>query len=649
MGISDPVLISPEAFTTAMTERWNTLGNTPSPALQSLWGTMTSTFALAITAQDNKWRVLQPPTGTGKTQGLCLYGAMTILKNCTSTMPIGILVVTRTIQQADEIVATVREQVPTDLAHRVEAKHSARKSSIFALHQADVLVITHAAYLLAFEGIHREEYGRWSDYTNWEHGRRRLTIIDESLSGVVEENQVKAEHIRQVLGYIGTDLRRAFAGAVQALELMLEVLGQMEERVAARRTAGEPSYGQKIVWRAIQDGRATFSETFAMGPLREAMAKLPYDNLALRKASSADRNRIAKHVDDTLRDCEAVMRRWAYYYQKGRDATLNSSRLLIPSDLPGPVVLDATATQNFLWTLLETRAEVISTPKDARSYRNVTLHVARVTEGIGKGKMKETGKKRIPRVLNAVERATSPVRKVLLCAHRDIKHIAVNAEPDFTTYSVAHWGAIDGKNDWHDHDTAIILGMPYRDQVWSTNLFFALQGLQDNDWIAEPRWGKYADIHREMQRRQLSVSIIQAINRVHCRRVIDAEGNCPPTDIFIVLRDGDEGDAILDHIREEMPGIVVKKWDFELDGPAERVRRGSSHNALLTLMENRLPGEIAMSQIRSELGLTDEGLKELRKVLRDDSHQLTRALTEMGVSYVSTKRGRGSRSFLLKR
>ena len=191
--------------------------------------------------------------------------------------------------------------------------------------------------------------------------------------------------------------------------------------------------------------------------------------------------------------------------------------------------------------------------------------------------------------------------------------------------------------------------MPYRDQVWSTNLFFALQGLQDNDWIAEPRWGKYADIHREMQRRQLSVSIIQAINRVHCRRVIDAEGNCPPTDIFIVLRDGDEGDAILDHIREEMPGIVVKKWDFELDGPAERIRRGSSHNALMILMENRLPGEIAMSQIRSELGLTDEGLKELRKVLRDDSHQLTRALAEMGVSYVSTKRGRGSRSFLLKR
>src|SRR5262245_6612393 len=73
MGIPDPVLVSPEAFTTAMTARWTTLGNTPSPRLEQLWLTMASTFSAAIAGQDDKWRVLQPPTGTGKTQGLCLY------------------------------------------------------------------------------------------------------------------------------------------------------------------------------------------------------------------------------------------------------------------------------------------------------------------------------------------------------------------------------------------------------------------------------------------------------------------------------------------------------------------------------------------------------------------------------------------------
>lgn len=178
-------------------------------------------------------------------------------------------------------------------------------------------------------------------------------------------------------------------------------------------------------------------------------------------------------------------------------------------------------------------------------------------------------------------------------------------------------------------------------------MFFALQGLQDNRWLEQPCWKEYDDVHQEMQRRQLAVSIIQAINRVRCRKVIDADGNCPPTDIFIVLRNGDEGDAILDHIREEMPGIVLHAWDSELDGPEERIRRGSSHEAMLVLMNHRLPGETATSFIQSELELTREGLKDLRRVLRDEAHPLARALAAGGVRYVSGC-GKGSRSYLLK-
>ena len=149
-----------------------------------------------------------------------------------------------------------------------------------------------------------------------------------------------------------------------------------------------------------------------------------------------------------------------------------------------------------------------------------------------------------------------------------------------------------------------------------------------------------------MKRRQLVVSIIQAINRAQCRRVIDAEGNCPPTDVFIVLRCGEEGDNILGHILEEMPGVVVKPWVFELDGPQERIRRGSSHAALVAYMRNRLPGETAMSLIRKELGLGKSALKDLMIALRNEGHSLTKALAEIGVRYVSS--GRGSRSFLLK-
>ena len=192
---------------------------------------MAATFARAVADSETantKWRVLEPPTGTGKTQGLCVYAALTIANNRTSSSPLGILVVTRTINQADEIVATIRELVsdPAD-ADRVRAKHSETKLNAFEMRAADVLVITHAAYTRALEGLNHEQYGRWIDYTNWTHGPRRLTIIDEALSGVVEENQIKADDIRFALGFIDPVLTLQFPTQVEALERVRDVLDKI--------------------------------------------------------------------------------------------------------------------------------------------------------------------------------------------------------------------------------------------------------------------------------------------------------------------------------------------------------------------------------------------------------------------------------------
>lgn len=201
---------------------------------------------------------------------------------------------TRTIQQANEIVDTIREFVP-ECSDRVQTKHSENKLSIFQMMAADVLVLTHAAYTLALEGLHKEEYDRWWDYTNWERGPRRLTIIDEALSGVVEANQVRAEHVRQLLGYVDPMLRRQFASQVAALETVRDTLEEIDRRVRVASANGKQS-GQKLVWSAVQAGRIAFPECYRMGPLRKAMASLAYDQIALRKSSQADRARIAKQM-----------------------------------------------------------------------------------------------------------------------------------------------------------------------------------------------------------------------------------------------------------------------------------------------------------------------------------------------------------------
>jgi len=665
-----PFVVSPQAFTDAMLTRWKSLGNAPSPRLLQLWTTMAQTLNDAATTSSNAdttWRVLQPPTGSGKTQGLCVYAALAARQNRVdrgqdAASGLYILIVTRTIAQADEIVATTNELAGEAVA---VAKHSGNKLSLAAAQAADVLVITHAAYTLALEGVNRAQNGRLDDLTTTACGARRcLTIIDEALAGVIDDSRVTAGDIRQVLSYLDGGMKAHFSAQVGALEAARDTLDKFEARstTASREddpyadlnvsTAPTDEMTAEIVWRAVYDGRDVYPQSLRMTSLREAMAPLRYDLMVLRKDSTPDRQRIARRVDDTLKGVEAAMAQWAYYYRKGSDHTFNTAQLLIPVGLPGPVVLDATARQNFLWRLLGDRARLAEIPEGTRNYANVILHVARA-RGLGKGKMTARGSVRIPRVLDDLERRLSggDPRKVLLCLHKAVEHVALGYSPEaFDTYSVAHWGAIDGKNDWQDHDTVVILGLPYRDTVWATNAFFALQGLQDNAWLQRPAWGEFEDVRREMLRRQMTVSIIQAINRVRCRRVTDEHGNCAPTDVFIVLPNGADGDAVLDHIVEEMPGMVVENWDsFALDGPAvHSVRRGSAHEAVLSFMANRLPGETSMTVIGTQLGLSKRGLRHLRETLRNDNHPLTMTLAERGMHYLTSGTGRGSKSYIVK-
>jgi hypothetical protein len=101
-------------------------------------------------------------------------------------------------------------------------------------------------------------------------------------------------------------------------------------------------------------------------------------------------------------------------------------------------------------------------------------------------------------------------------------------------------------------------------------MFCALQGAQDDEWLQSPEWKQYKNVRKTMEQRQMSVSVIQAANRICCRQVIDAEGHCPPADIFIVLPRDALGGAVLDDIKADMPGIKVTDWAFALDTPKEK-------------------------------------------------------------------------------
>src|SRR5882724_5470734 len=111
-------LVCPNDFSLRMLQHWTEprpqgLGQCGSADLQTLWRIMGENFVAATVAAaggvQSPWRILQPPTGTGKTQGTCLYAAMQADLNRVAEgrlKPVGILIVTRLKEEANTIQST---------------------------------------------------------------------------------------------------------------------------------------------------------------------------------------------------------------------------------------------------------------------------------------------------------------------------------------------------------------------------------------------------------------------------------------------------------------------------------------------------------------------------------------------------------------
>ncbi|MGY4500882.1 hypothetical protein ACVWYH_004813 [Bradyrhizobium sp. GM24.11] len=637
-------LVPPQTFVDRLTDQWTTAyHNIPSEPLWKLWTTMANTYQEAIidtaACVTPKWRILWPPTGSGKTLGAKVYAALQADQNAATAgqrMPVGILIVTRLIAQADEIVTAINALAGREVA---VADHTAHRATQEQLRESDVLVITHQAYVNATQTLRDARDGKWHRVTHWRGGKRLLTIIDEALCNAIEESQVTADSLSQAIGFIPHDVRVTYATEVAALEKLHEALSHHQG--ISEGSGG----GARMAW---EQGASPVGSV-DLSAFRAAVFKLPYDRL-IGKADENDRQRIANRTDKTFAAAEAVLDRWAYFTLKGKLPTLNSSAFLVPMDAPGPVVLDATAREDFIYELMEDRAVIIPTPPGVRDYSSVTLHVAR-TSGIGKGTMVERAKTRFPRLIEDLTKRVPPDSSVFFCVHKAVEHeLPEAAELPFAKTVKAHWGAVDGTNEYADCDVAVIFGLPYRDRAtFPTNVVFALQGVQGDTWLDNPTWKGQVNLREHMVRRHVSASVIQAINRVRCRHVTDDRGGCPSANVFIVLPSGDQGDDILAAIRREMPGLQVVDWPFEPDGPKVRNgRAGTPHERLLAFMGNRAPGRTSMTVVARELGLKPNAKKDLQKNLRNQNHPTTLALKSIGVAYAVTGRGRGANSELAK-
>ena len=103
-------MVDPYQFIKAMEYHWTKhLGNVSSEPLRKLWFRMAHVFGYYAIGQAHRdeWTVLQPPTGSGKTEGTMVYCSM--LSVAARDLYPGVLIVTRLKADADHIADKINE------------------------------------------------------------------------------------------------------------------------------------------------------------------------------------------------------------------------------------------------------------------------------------------------------------------------------------------------------------------------------------------------------------------------------------------------------------------------------------------------------------------------------------------------------------
>ena len=633
-----------------MADRWRSFDLEVTDELCMSWRGMAEAFGFAMLDgmgmadtlgdRSNVWRALQLPTGTGKTQGTALYAAMLAEKNrqAKPDQPkSGILFVTALIKEANKFVATVNGITNYPCA---AARHSDATTSVSfeAIADYDVLAITHQAYLSALgHELDGADYGRLPDYLALKSGRRLLTIIDERISNLVWTGRISEQDVLLALAGATRKVREAHPWLHDDLDRLRDAIGKTDEiKDEAKKAA--------VLWR---EGRSSADWQIHKTSIRAFSAALK-ENL---RSSPPQAFKVAKsftgwfsHVMDTY---QALGDGYGRAFERRGQLHFGTSRLILPDDMPGPVVLDATATQEPLWALLGDKVRITPAVPEVRNYSRLTLHVARI-DGVGKNAMSE----RKPSVVGKALKSVPPMADgsdTFLCVHKVLEDKLDSEALKNDGVLVDHWGNIDGRNDWKDCGRAMLLGLSFPPQEWPMMVklaaLTATQVANEADVLTIGAPDRFAITDTEFIAARTTASIVQAINRIRCRQVIDADGNCPQAEAYVTLPIGDRGAQILERLKTELPGVKIASWGFHPDDEQSIPWQGYLEQ-LLKAAQALSPGDHPFAAVAQSAGLNKNHERSLKCQLGKGEGPAFEALVERGIRYRKGSKGRGNAACL---
>lgn len=496
----------------------------------------------------HKKYIIPSATGTGKTQISGFYIANTIEKGFKT------LVVVERTDSADELKGLILKIAGESCASAINTFHSKPSASVKSISDAmlsQVLIVTHSRFN---DVLLNQEEDSWGE-TKYQKlvSDRDLIIIDEAIS-TVEEISISKDRLNILVAELKN--QSTLVEKKQKNAFMEEV--RIIDTIASDLTR---HYDNPELKTDIMPYDKLINEPT---PSKEVMP------LVFKIASQHNKLILEKLTYIFNSDIQ-------YLYKHGSDISIKVVKEILPDK--SVVVLDATATINEVYKQYEKHNKNLQIiPKiECRTYDGVTIHTA--TTSTGKESILSNKDRIIKSIVASVRELTTSSDKVLIVVHKDIEMSLVSYLGDCDYIHINHWGNLTGTNDYRDCNKIFIYGLFHKPLYTHYNNY----RLSGNPF----KTSMLVDEFERIAVRQIAISditseLIQAINRICIRKVIDSKGGCAKADVYVTLPSHDSS-YIMRAFESELPNATVLN-DWKLPDDILSVDRKGNTQALIDVL-----------------------------------------------------------------
>ena len=611
----------------AFTDRWiNSLKNVPSRALRDNWTQNFLAFDEVIERNKNKMdaiKIVSPSaTGTGKSQNIihkCIELAKTDIKSLT--------VVMRTLD-ADDLAQQIKDETSHEYVASFHSKQLTKEFNIQKHSQLNdalstqCLLITHEMFKRAIGGTNDRD--KLLD-------NRDLIIIDEEISAITTDS-LELRDLHNIMKLVDSNGNKDLQSELRGIKAISSMMQREYRQSAFKESFFKdtksfiPVSTNGIINahenRAIDESKINLEHTINF---LTSTKKSPTAMMLGTQSKDLD-EKILKGYIAICKRYRYIFTQFSYFLNSGgtdkdgvQNISINTASEILPEK--SVLIMDATASVNSNYKLYqEYQANLkVLNRIDCRDYKNVTLHTAKMTTG--KDTIISNSESYSQLLLNEVHHKCTTRDKVLVIVHKGLKPNIVNllSEGDKKHISIDHWGNITGSNAYKDCNKIFILGLNHKPDVMIRNLHTLAKGAELAFDLADT--SNQEELAR-LKTTNLVAEIIQAINRGACRTVMDTEGNCPITDIYLSMPTfSKESLAIRQGIVSEMTNISVKDWNILHEKDRKLITSNSSAEAIVLEIDNQLYNTNAVSStsIRESLSFSKEAFGKVirKKVFKD--------------------------------